>query len=706
MAHSTIEGSIATPAGDPIAGANVCAYATTPGLPDELSRYPRCTRSADDGRYALENLAPLAYTVQATARGFFPATHEPASPKESQSDPPGVQLRPGQSARDIDLILEPGGVLISGIVKDMAGGVLEGALVMAEANFFRPVSGVVAMSDAEGRFELSVPPGQVELVAQRPDYAAGHAELFAPGDPVTILMAPGSMLVGKVVDASTGESVAGARVRANPLLRVLGRGPPRDAKAVTDAEGRFALENLAPGRYSPVADARGYHGKFSGSVRLGLAEIRAPIVIEARAGPTLDVNVADGSGNPAAGCTVSLKHQTSARRLSETSDDAGSIAFDYISPGTYDVSVVACRGHTPRETYPPLEVGGTQNAPVTLEVDPGCTLTGRVLDRSQKPVPRAHIRVDRDGRSWGVPVRSDGTFFVSGLPTGMLEVSVTSPSHLDAETMRLDLGEGVTEETFILDDGASVRGRTIDRYGQSVPEVPIELDGPEHRTGRSNARGEFLVEGLPAGTYEIVASGETARDAGAGPRTIDLMSGGRAEVELTVAARTGRIRGRVVEDGGPVTDALVVAHLGSEPGSLLSSDVPPVLTDLDGRFSLEGLQEGRYFVRAYQPGGAEAVLENVETNAEEVELTCQPTAGLQGTLRNADGAPLDAFVIWLHREQTGLVRHEKFEGTGGRWFVDDLPPGKWGVTARVDEREVKATVELKPEDLRTLDLAL
>jgi hypothetical protein len=86
-----------------------------------------------------------------------------------------------------------------------------------------------------------------------------------------------------VVESGSGAAVPGARVTADDESRPMSGG----SSALTDAEGRFRIERLEPGRYKPVARTTDRYGQTRESVVLGLGQRSAEVLIELHPALTL-----------------------------------------------------------------------------------------------------------------------------------------------------------------------------------------------------------------------------------------------------------------------------------------------------------------------------------------------------------------------------------------------------------------------------------
>ena len=110
---------------------------------------------------------------------------------------------------------------------------------------------------------------------------------------------------------------------------------------------------------------------------------------------------------------------------------------------------------------------------------------------------------------------------------------------------------------------------------------------------------------------------------------------------------------------------------------------PPVLTALDGSFRVAGLPPGSYGVRAYRPGGGEAVVSHVALG-DHPTLTIHPTGVLAGVVIAASGAPITDVVVAAQDREHEVSRDERAYFTGGRFALRDLPAGSYKLTVDGD----------------------
>ncbi|WP_437836168.1 carboxypeptidase regulatory-like domain-containing protein [Sorangium sp. So ce1153] len=726
----SIAGRVAEPAGAPVAGALVCALLPPDPLSLAETREPVCAQAAADGRYTLSGLPPARWTLSASAPGHRPAYY--AAPDGSRA--PFVALGAGEARTGVDLVLPAGGVEVKGHVEDIGGGAVSGALV-AITSFASGPGAVVTRADAQGAYAAWIDEGPYGARAEADGYAAGAAQSVAPGPPLKLLLTPASALVGRVVEAGTGTPVEGAKVTLDD-----GGGWGRDAPGVpvarSDAEGRFRLDRLPPGRYKLAARALGKIGQARESVLLGVGQTSSEVVIEVHPARVVAgrVEIAP-DGAPCTLGHVSLLSQANDGGEVAAIEADGTVLFEGLLRGTYEV-LVGCAQHVSEPSYAAVEVGDADVEDLVWTVRAGLTIRGRVVDSDQNPVRAAvHAYAPAMMGSRGAPgalasTEADGTFALKGLSPAKYMVMARPVSQAEPEPVEVELRDDhAPEVTIVVDRGGAIEGTVTDADGKLVAGVEITIMGtqpgaavgmmmrpPPIRMATSLDDGSFAQAGLPPGDYRVSVS-EGPR----GPGPFDAESPGvharveagkSARVTLVVARRNGEIHGRVVDEiGEPVTDAFVHAEREAEgpapPGASNAARArwgafarSAVLTDPEGKFALGSLRQGAYTVHAYRNGGGEAFVEHVSPG-DSVTVTLKPAGAISGTLTVASGKVPEQFTVLAADQASMLFRSESFAFTGGSFTIGDLPEGRYEVSTATAEGTATVEISLAPGEQRT-----
>ena len=144
------------------------------------------------------------------------------------------------------------------------------------------------------------------------------------------------------------------------------------------------------------------------------------------------------------------------------------------------------------------------------------------------------------------------------------------------------------------------------------------------------------------------------------------------QVGLVVEVADGKISGVVCDaDGGAVSDAFIETGRESESAAAVAGEAGrqrwrmytdrPLLTDADGRFTIEGLLPGKYSVRAQRRGGGQALREHVAIG-EVVTLTLAETGSMAGTVVLAGGGAPEEFTLTLRDRASGPALRDRAGG--------------------------------------------
>lgn len=730
QARASLRGTVRAKGGGPLAGAQVCSQQRGESLSSDETREPICVVTDAAGAYALTDLLPVHHALTATARGHEPrGWRDPATNRDDS-----IELAPGEARTGVDFTLAPGGAEVAGIVEDVTGGPIAGAMVSASANMFsRGASGAVTRTDDQGRFTLWTRAGGVTVTAAAEGYAAGSAEGAAPSRELTIVLTPESSLAGTVVAADDGHPIAGATVSVGGDFF---DGGASWGRARTDEQGRFRFSRLAPGRYKPSAQSAGYYGEPAESVLLGLGQAVEGVVIPvAPASQVSGVVVVEAGGatTPCPSPSVMLNDATADRREWGRGGKDGVVRVDAVLPGHYEVTVT-CEHQVAEERYPAIDVvAGRDVDGLTWKVKAGATLTGVVKRADGTPV--ADVDVMATSTAGGARARSssgysrtgdDGTFRIDGLLGGTYLVRASRDGErapMPPPTAKVEPGGTAAIEIVFLASG-SIAGTVVDTDGKPVRAAQVRATGSTgsfRNLGYSGDDGAFRLDGVEPGNQRVTASlgwsqalrrPGTTDDDKQGER-VTVVAGQTATTRLVVEARTGTIAGTVKDSAGvPVVDAWVMATRESDAAGAAAGGAMrgsrwswgrsdrPVVTALDGSFTVRSLAPGTYAVRAYRRGGGEALAEHVAIGAS-VTLTIPSTGSIAGTVTVAGGAVPDELEISLEDEKTGFSRSESFYLTRGVFALRDLPAGTFVLTADAAGGRAMTTIELTAGQDRT-----
>ncbi len=406
-----------------------------------------------------------------------------------------------------------------------------------------------ARTDAAGRVQFAALPREklrtssasgtastVVVSAIEPTRATPHSVLAevrrsadAPVPTVEVALGgPALEVRGSLVD-ELGAPVVGARVLVDPdTQNPVPAGPGRwlirrVERGVSDVGGAFVLGRLEPGRRTLVVDAEGFRTlrasfEFPTS---GVQTLTEPLVLER--GAAVRGRVVDADGAPIAGAAI----------WSEREDNQPVRSFARSGPdGTFELLGLPGGAHVM------WAVGGTLAAPcsascelalvagTTTPWDPALTSAGlgRLKIVAEGSAPLADVRVrlipmegprkfvellatDASGevhvaRDPGVPVRmtvipASADSYLAAMPIGSFVVDGPWTGLRTFDVGSITGPRGRVEGRVAAVDGGPLAGESlliVSRTHQFAIRVQIAADG------------EFAVDGLIAGDYELVAS--------------------------------------------------------------------------------------------------------------------------------------------------------------------------------------------------------
>ncbi len=490
----------------------------------------RVAKTGPDGRASLGPVVSGPYVVRADADGMLAG--DPAAVAVENATPEEVVLKLARPAR------------IAGIVVDEEDRPVEGAIV--------EIGGEVPYSAGEGTTRARI--------FDRTLTAGGSLGVTAGPVPDIPDFAPN-------------------------------RAPDTAGVLTSDADGRFALADLAPGPYRLQAS----HGRFAMSDAV-LVTVKAgggsyEVKLRLRHGERVTGRVLDGNRRPVAGASV------------EAGD--GSIVWTD-ARGVFDAGlrrgelVLVARADGLVATRSELEVG-TRPVDVEIVMAPAeGVVRGHVVDDNLRPLTNARITLRTDDGvtptelAW---TNDRGEFAFSDLPLGAVELEIDAAGHA-ARTMKAQAVAPGTETALeiVMVAGWSLTVDVRDRdTNDPIVGAAVVCDGVFART---DTRG--------LATFDAIAPDEIAceieKDGWSRRQRTAKRTGERAgdRVEMIVELAEGGAVEGVVTDwrGDPIVGAQVVIKVGDDVVAERTSGA-------QGRFTADGLPEGDIVLEAWPPADRE-----------------------------------------------------------------------------------------------------
>lgn len=684
---ASISGSIRAGAGV-VVGARVVAYPDS-GTPLVMD-IPRGEAIADaKGRFTFGNLPAGRYRLQ---------TRHPVYSVDNAV----VDLAPGQSVEK-QLTAAPLSVA-TGHVVDEDGRPLSAARVTprseegrARFEVARMFSELHGWSAGDGRFVIrSIPSdSSFALEARKQGLPPGRTEPLkvTAAEPLTgvrITIPQGHEVSGRVID-SEENPIAGAVIRAEETrtdtnrIVIIGSAADRSGEGVTsDAEGRFTMR-LSAGRWDVSAGGELWSRSMKNGVEVSANTEELEFILQ----PAVSVRgrvVRKGSGG-IADANVSVMSRDAGQRSAITGPD-GSFEIDGLTAGT-SMLVVTKSDEMLRE----VAMVTAPDDDVLIEIPPGSTLSGRVIDADTKaPITPFTISVGGDRSGGGMVVRAapiprsfqseDGTFVLQNVTFDPAELTVRAPGYVEKRVGGVEAPAGETREDIeiALSRGTMVSGRVSDPNGRPLSGVTISREessraviGPPMGGGTAtDAEGRFEVGPFSGEAVSLRFEKGGYRD----ERREVKLSGKSASVDVRLT-RGAALSGHVVtEAGAPVGGAQVSVRSGGD-----FMDQTSATTDSSGAFRIEGIGEGRMRVIASRTGYTTAVEEDVDpATSGPLRLVLSEGGTVVGRVRGLSPAELPEAAVEVRSGSSS--QRAQVDGSGA-FRVEGVAPGTARVTASV-----------------------
>jgi len=329
------------------------------------------------------------------------------------------------------------------------------------------------------------------------------------------------------------------------------------------------------------------------------------------------------------------------------------------------------------------------------------TLVGQVsLEPAGATAPSTSaIHVSVAGHSWAADTDADGRYAISGVPVGIWTVQFTRSGwdddaiagisvtlddggkELELPTMRLHVSRGNVTGTVGLEAETAASGVTVTLQGGGLAAAPgaraAALDGFEV-SALTDAAGNFLLSGVPVGTYALRASKVGFLDGSIGTVVVTASSVTVLE-DLLLNIDPGAFAGQVLVAGaqssGGVTVRASGVTLNGSPWESTTQNRP------DGSFLFSGLPGGTYTVSFELAGYATvttsaAVVPGAVTDLAPVTLE-HDTGAAFGLARLEGQGDASGILVVLRPDLSTPPVASALTDTSGAWHIDAAPVGTY-----------------------------
>ncbi|MFG6149247.1 carboxypeptidase regulatory-like domain-containing protein [Halobacillus sp. B23F22_1] len=682
-----LTGSItAAASGSPIAGAVVQVVTSENVLIETVL-------TDQNGQYTAGGLPPGNYNVVVTAANF-------------QTKVGGAIILAGTTSTvDLMLIANPGA--INGTVTPVQPNNI--VQLYNTNNVF--ITSVIA--DQNGFYSfMNLAPGSYIVTGSAPNFSTVSTGTFVNSDETTTvdinLTANPASIAGTIFDEN-------ANPISNATIRVFDSNEVSLGTAGTDAEGNYSIGNLPPGALTVVVTAPGFSQVISGVIlQPGESQADVDFTLAANSGAISGLVIDAITDDLLANVSVVIRQAGSSDQIvaSATTSPFGNYTVSGLSPGSYTVTASL-------PGYGTITVGAivvsdtTTNANISL-IQLAGSIEGQLIDADGDPITGANLQLkllnDLNVTIITILANPDGSFVFSNIEPGTYVIQASAPGFQSKNVGVLVQADAITQSVIQLDSSPAVlTGQVISQQSGtgiigSTVTVSDPLTGSILGSGFTNQAGEFRIENLPAGSYNVTAS---ASNFGSASTAVVLTAGDESTVILSLASNPGQVTGTVIDRITGFILAGASVQVFDQTGAFVFS----TNTDAQGNYIATGLSPATYTVLSSFNGYANQLISLTvtadETSIASFALDPNPST-LTGQVTDDNGSPIaGAQIIVRQFTAAGPIIATALSHDDGFYLIPGLPQGSFTIIATAPNYGTQASsVLLEPGETIIRDFIL
>src|ERR1051326_8545733 len=372
----------------------------------------------------------------------------------------------------------------------------------------------------------------------------------------------------------------------------------------------------------------------------------------------------------------------------EVTDMNGDYPLAGVGPGSRHVTF-SKSGFVPQTKS--IDAASGRETTLDATLDRGRELHGRVIDESGEGVASADVRADFESMA---PTRTDpdGAFIMTGLRDQHYRVIARKNGYIEAHAD--DVDPNGPPITLTLRRGGSITGHVTGLSDVELANAFVLVTGPGVASNaRVDASANFVLQGIPDGTFNVEASARNGAQVRRTPRkSVQVMSGSAPPVELSFAEGF-TIRGRVPAQGQPLPDS-TVTFSPADGSSASGGNFAHV--ESDGTYVATGITAGDYNAFVLAPPYGVVFNDRVTiSNSMTYDIDVRASAVHGRVVDATTNAPLpDAQIMFLPTAaggsvsaSPGIAPRPMTTDFDGRFSAGLVPERKWKVRVQREKYE-------------------